>query len=71
MRRKNLGWFRVGDEEWKARIEDGHLVIHKHGKPRFIKALPLEKLVEHTIENGADTIKPKKAFPHPEFGFIQ
>ena len=70
MQKKNLGWIKIGDEEWKAWIEDEHLVVHKYGKPRFIKALPLGKLVEHTIETGADTVKPKKAFPHPEFGFI-
>jgi len=69
--KRHLGNHMVGSDEWKCYIEDGHVVVHQFGKPRFIKALPLDKVVEHVSHNGADSIKPKKAFPHPELGFIQ
>lgn len=69
-KRRHLGAQIINGEEYKAYIEDEHLIVHAFGRPRYIKALPLHEVAAHVWENGVDSVKPKKSFPHPEFGFI-
>jgi hypothetical protein len=65
-KRRHLGTQIINGAEHKAYIEDDHLVVYAFGRPRFIKALPLDVVAAHVW----DKVKPKKSFPHPEFGFI-
>ncbi len=69
-KRRNLGTQIINGAEHKAYIEDDHLVVHAFGRPRFIKALPLDVVAAHVWDNGVDSVKPKKLFPYPEFKFM-